>query len=545
MSPAGSSPALPRAWSRGLLLLAMLTAGGVYLYLGRETAPFFDEWSWITGRRDWTATALLDDHNGHLSLVPALIHKVAYSALGFEGHTLLRVLTVACHLLIGLLVYRFVAQRQDEPIALLGAILILGLGAGSIDVIWPFQLSFLLSVAGGVLALHALESSSARAPLVVAGGLLLAIASSGLGVVFVAGLLASAAWRRDRATLLAVAAPLALYVAWYLAFARDASEATTANLPLVGDFAATMAAAAAGGLAGLDLEFGRVLIILAAAGVASIIVRGLTPSPTAIAAMTAFGALLALTALSRAQFAEPAAPRYVYPGAVLLLLSGSALLVGRRAGRRAWAVGAALTAFAVLAGLGDLRNTGRAQREAASTLRAQLAAYEVLPTPPAPEFVPAPSVAPQLSAAGYRGALDAYGPFLDDVEETLGAALSADRAAADDTLLRLGAVVTGAPPRGSSTRFSAPEIVNGRAARGNDRCLVVRAGAVEVHLPPGSTLQVTPQQTTDISFRRFGDAFIGARPLPAATIAVTPASDRAERPWMVRIGGGRPKLCLS
>ena len=107
--------------------------------------------------------ALLAPHNEHLSLVPVLVFKALFSTVGIDAYVPYRVAGLVVHALVVVLLFVYARRRVGDLLALAAAamILFLGHGAGT-DVLWPFQIGFLGSLAAGIGALLALDRERRR-----------------------------------------------------------------------------------------------------------------------------------------------------------------------------------------------------------------------------------------------------------------------------------------------------------------------------------------------------------------------------------------------
>lgn len=64
-------------------------AAGAYVFLlslGRGLTFFWDEWSWIVNRQDWSFSSLMAPYNEHWSLVPLLIYKTLLATVGLRSY---------------------------------------------------------------------------------------------------------------------------------------------------------------------------------------------------------------------------------------------------------------------------------------------------------------------------------------------------------------------------------------------------------------------------------------------------------------------------
>lgn len=408
----------PKGPARAAIGFTVAAAIVLYVYAGRGTTFFFDEWNFILDRMGWSADSLLTAHNGHLALVPLLLYKLYLSIFGLGGNVPFRLTLLALHLgCVGLL-YVYLSRRLPQALALAGAALLLFLGSGWQNIIWPFQIGFLLSIASGLGMLLLLDRQDRRGD--IGAGMLLAVslASSGIGAAFLIGAIVHVIIGRDRwsrAWILAV--PLVLYLIWTLAYGD--SQVTKENLIDMPDYVANAIAGAFGGIAGLGSDWGRPLAVLAVIAVIVAIVRTNRLVAGCAVALAVAVSFWLLTGASRATLAEPESPRYVYVGALLLILVAAEFLRGIRPTRIALVCVWLLVGFSILANLGELRNGARGQREASHYVQAELTSLEraALAGPVSPGFQPDPARAPQIHAGPYLEAVERWGsPAFTEVE---------------------------------------------------------------------------------------------------------------------------------
>src|SRR5206468_13006060 len=119
--------------------------------------------------------------------------------------------TLIClHLVCCGLLFLLVRRRVGRPVALFMSSLLLFLGVSWQDLLAPFQISFLMSLACGLLALLCIDRSSRASNLTAAVLLVLSVASSGVGIPFVA---AATVWilaRPQRWSTIWIVAPVGL-----------------------------------------------------------------------------------------------------------------------------------------------------------------------------------------------------------------------------------------------------------------------------------------------------------------------------------------------
>ena len=163
---------------------ALLLTGALLFYITRHTTFWFDEWLWVVHRRGNSLSTYLDPYNEHLSLVPIAIYKLLFATAGIRDYVPYRVLVIAGHLGCCGLLFVYARRRVGAFLALVAAALILVLGPGWQNILWPFQIAWLMSLAAGVGALMLLERADRPGDLSALLLLLLAIASSSIGVPF-------------------------------------------------------------------------------------------------------------------------------------------------------------------------------------------------------------------------------------------------------------------------------------------------------------------------------------------------------------------------
>ena len=174
-------------------------------------------------------------------------------------------------------------------------------------------------MAAGLAAFLLLDRRDRVGDVGAAVALGVAVACSGVGLPFVGAitvelLVRRRTWRRLWVPLV----PLALWGVWYLQYGQ--SQVKASNIDLVPDNAARMGAAAIGALAGTALDNGRYLLGALAAVVIVVLAVERRISPRFAAVLVLPLGYWLLTALSRAQYNEPDASRYLYPGAIFVVL---------------------------------------------------------------------------------------------------------------------------------------------------------------------------------------------------------------------------------
>ncbi len=524
MARAASPETNPRRrWTRrdtaavAVLVVVAAYASVRILAAGRGLTFFYDEWSFVQERRHTSLDTVLGSHNGHLSATTALIYQGLFKVVGLADYTPYRVLVLGCHMVCVGTLFAYVRSRSGAGAALLAGTLLACFGAGAQNLLWPFQIGFLLSIAGALGALLVLDGRGRWADGTVAVVLLVALASSGIGVVAVAAvtvrLVAERSWRR----LWVSVGPGLLYVAWHAIW--GVSQSQRANLARTPAFVRDAGGAAWTWMVGLDGRHttaafaGGLLVLIGLAGVARVR-RWPVELSGVLAGLTLTFGFWAITGLSRAQLNLPASSRYLYPGAVFSIVLLAELARVTKLHPVALVGLAAVVATAVVGNLGALEREEDLAHLANTQVRAELGAVEM-----ARDTIPADALPdwlwmPMLRAGPYLGAVDELGSPAFRVEEIR--AQSPQVRFAADEVLRSGVQPDHeAEPRRLRCR---PLEADGEGG------LHIRAGHLWI---PGSS---------QVWLRSFSERYA---PLPTATAS----EDRAgvvrlpPVPWTVRVTG--------
>lgn len=436
---------------RGVLILGAIWFVVVVLAvrwldrLGEGRTFFFDEWGFVVGRWRLGPDTFLAAHNGHLSIVPASVFYALFETVGLDNYRIFRLTGILVHISVATAVMLYVRRRLDSFAGIGAGIAVLLLGTGWQNVLWPFQIGFMGSVLGFLVALLLLERRSSRADLGASLCVALALACSGVGVAAAGAVLVETVltrpWRRWWIAL----GPLAVYLIWYVGY--GVSQADTANLDAIPNYVSSSGSSAIAGLYDLSLDWGRVGFgVLLGLLVANVLHRRGT-SARVLALLAMLASFWSLTALSRGQLGEPGASRYVYVGAVVVVLL-IAELVPTRAARTVAFAGLALglvsawsTADIMRAGAGGLRLEGE-------LISAELAVVEELRDQAPTDFEIDSVHAPGLLAGEYLDAVDGIGSSPALPVSAIGQLSEVARLGADRVLFQL------APPEVSSDESS-------------------------------------------------------------------------------------------
>ena len=555
------------AW---IALAALLVGTAAFLYyIARGTTFWWDEWDWIAYRRGTDVGTFLRSYNGHFSLIPIAIYRLLFATVGLANYGPYRVVAVIAHLVCGALVFVYARRRVGSYLALCAAALILLLGAGWQDIIWPFQMAWLISLASGLAALIMLDRGDRVGNVAAACLLALSLASSGVGIVFALGLVVDVGLGRRRwRDAWIVAAPLVLYGLWWLAYQHGTS---LSPVRLVPRFVADSAAAAVGGLAGATaprptslvtasgelLTWGRPLAVIALGLVIWRLIRLWPPSPRVLTLVTILGSFWILTALTRASIvggSQAWASRYLYVGGLLLVVLAVELARGISFPRPVAVLIAAGVAGAVVLNVANFRNAAFDLRASAQITRADLGALEIGRPLAAPDYVlrglPGfPFLA--IRADAYFAAATAFGTPASTPAQIAAGPTSA-RLVADQELIHIHAIAplpaTGYLPPGRRPRVVfASGAVTARAS-----CLALRSGngptarsEIDVRGTSPRLVITARGGPATVGVRRFAAQFeyVGTV-LPSTRDTVRIAPDLSSRPWDVLvIATSRASVC--
>jgi hypothetical protein len=546
-------------WAPWAALAVLLGAAGVFvLWETRGSYFWFDEWVWIADRRELSAASFLEPHNQHLSLLPVAIYRALFETVGLEHYLPYRLVHVATYLACGLAVFLYARPRVGPVLGLAATTLILFLGPGAQNIMWPFQLAWLLSAATGIGALLALDRRTRRADVLAAALLTVSLASCGVAIAFVVAAAVDVALERRRwRDGLIVAAPLALYAVWWLAYQ---GSGPTAHLPLedVPLWVLRTACASVLALTGLlrvhlmaregpAVLWGLPLLIAAIALAVWWLHRRHRVPPRVIALAAGILVFWIATAYQRGIAAHPATSRYVWVGSLFVVLLAVEVARGVDIRPRVAAVLGALALVAAAANVPLLRDAGARLRDDGERTRVTTGVLEIArgnaraaePVTILPGY---PLVV--ITAGEYYAAARAWGPFHAASPAEIAESIPRAQQAADRELARIdGATVrpaawrpsAGTPPhvdataRGQVTRDGGCVTFAAESANGS---------AIDVTVPPGGLVMRAQGGDATINLRRFSSAFYD---LPIATVRaggavrLEIAPDRAPQPWHVHV----------
>jgi hypothetical protein len=418
-----------------IAVIATLALGGVVLGYWDRTWTFTrDEWGTIEYRRAGGISAFLAAHNGHLQAVVVAVYRILFLIVGLRTYLPYSAVIIAAHLILVGLFYLYARRRIGIPLASFLSLLLLFLGAGWRVIFWAINLGFVIPLI--VFAL--LLISNRWRPWLVAIGIAVALASSGLGDAIVAGAFVMAFGQDRRArNLIAVGIPSALYGAWFIfyrphvlppAVLRDIPGAIPTgdlgneNFPLSNlnstvSYMSRAAEAAANGLTGTPTAGWLILLVVAVGGLAVILVRRRVTFRLMAILATTIVYWFELSA-ARAQVGNPSASRYIYPAAFFIaffiveVLSGLRLQNLEFRGVRLHNIVVLVVAIAVCVALIADADTFRTESAASAKKFAKqtMLLHHVQCDPRLPaSYIPDLNQDPQLTVGPYLAAVKALG----------------------------------------------------------------------------------------------------------------------------------------
>jgi hypothetical protein len=509
-------------------------AFALILYLGRHLTTFlYDEWNVVVNRQGWSIDTFLRPHNEHLVAAPVLAFKILFETVGAAPYWPYRVMIALVVVTIGVLVYVFAVPRLGRGGALVAGLMTVVVGAAGEDIIWPFQLTLDLPVLGGVALLLCLDRGTAKAEWWGAGFIVLALASSSIGLAVLAAGIVDVLLHPDRVTraLRLLAIPIVLYGLWYVNY--NIAHFNRGELYTLPDYVLSAAGGALGALAGLGPAFYAPLVLVFVALIVYGWVRPALAPRRLVTAATLPLAFWVLLGIGRATGMQPTTSRYLLPGAVFAAVTIVESLNGVRFPRRAAAVAAVLVTFTGAADVIALRGHVHTQFDHfTSVVRVELAALSLAREagPVSPLFHPDPGRSPDITTGPYFKAIDAIGEPITDPVATIAAATPAQRNDADHAFFA-GLLVVPKASVAPPAVGSAPTVIAG-AVRTTGSCVVVPGGTSAVLVVPAGGLAMRMARgkaPADLTMRRWGTLFtrtFGLDPGGWAVLRYAPDRDR-------------------
>lgn len=548
------------------LAWAVAISGGLLLYWGSKLTFFLDDWEFLVYRRGFSAHTILEPHGENIVAGPMLVYKLLLAVFGMGSSFPWVVVLVGSFLATGVLLFIYLRRRVGQLAALAAAVVFLFLGAGWEDLLWPFQINYLVALAAGLGALVAWDRDDRRGEVITCVLLVVATLFSSLGLPFLACFLVLILLREDRwQRIWVVAVPAVLFAIWWLGWGHNAesafSIANVAKSPIyvLNGFAASVAAVfglATGTPENVTggLEWGRPLLVaFVVLGLFRIYKIGVSRQFWGI--FTLGLSFWVLDAFNAEAGRSPVSSRYALIGGIFVLLLAGELLRGLSLPRKpaTWAL--ALIGVAVVASLASniyfLRQAYVSYRQISVLEKSSLGAVELARGHVSPGFVLSEEVTGtgyvNIETGAFFAARDEWGsPGYDEAE--LAEAPEPGRESADKVLFdgeqakfidaKASELPTGAPQTASGPgEFEVP-------ADGCVRAMPTEAGAPLLLLAPGGAyIQAGSEPIESVNVKRFAEGF----PIEfhegvesGETIALALPADRSSVPWKMQLETNGP-----
>lgn len=544
----GAEDPVPRGrWHLAWLVLALvaLFATIVVMVAGRSLTFFFDEWTWITDRRDMSINTLLVPHNEHLSLVPVSMYWTLFHTVGLT-YWPYRLMIVLANVAVAALTFSYLRMRVPWGLACCGAALILFFGAAYQVLLWPFEASFALTMIGILGLLLLLDRRTKGADIGAAALAVFALASSGLGLPLLGAVGLELVLRRRWRRLWVVLAPLSLYALWYLRYGTR----TGSSAGFFGTIRWTIefAGSSVGGILVMGEAVGLILLLpLLALTVWGFrrADRDRRPRVIALAAMPI--AYWAIVGLGRSGVQEPGTSRYLYAGGVLTILLVGECCAGVRMTRIAVGVIAVVTAFAVTMGTVELFRNGDELRSFTRQTLATVSAVDIGTRTIDPSYA-ANRDAPPLDGRPIVAAFDALGSIALTPEQVRSLA-EENRQQADGFLV----AAVGMQPIAPTTPSGPPPVVVSGDAGSREGASCLRFDetieGVDVELVPQTgflLVDAAGGSPVEIWIRSFADGYFGAGSpyvsVAGGTAVDIPTPSTAAPVWHLRLASTAPVI---
>ncbi len=568
--PGGDRASAPdrRVATATLLALtwAVVISGGLLLYWGSKLTFLLDDWEFLVYRRAFTADTILNPHGENIVAGPMLVYKLLLSVFGMSSSFPWIVVLVGCFLTSAVLLFVYLRRRVGQIAALAGVAVFLFLGAGWEDLLWPFQINYLVAIAAGMGALVAWDRDDRRGEVIACVLLVVATLFSSLGLPFLACFLVLILLREDRwQRIWVIVVPAVLFAIWWLGWGHTAETGFTlsnvAKSPIyvLNGFSSSLASVF--GLAtptsenvGGGLEWGRPLLV-AAIGLSLFRIYK-------VGASRQFWGILALGLsfwMLDAFYAEagrsPTSSRYALFGALVVLLLAAELLRGLTLPRKQATWVLALVWVAALASIASnvyyLHSAYLSYRRTSIIEKASLGAVELARGHVSPGFLLSEEVTGtsyvSIEAGAFFAARDEWGSPGYRQEELLEAP-EPGRESADKVLFE-GEQAKFIDAQASDLPSGTPQVASGPGefevpANGCVRATPTEAGSPLLLLQPGGAyIQAGTQPIEAVEVKRFAEGFPivfheGVK--SGETIALALPVDRSSVPWKMQLETNGP-----
>lgn len=518
---------VPVISSRAATLLVAVTIVGLGVgawWLQRGFIFGADEWNILTGYHDGHH---LDPYNGHLSLIPTLIYRVFASTFGVSSYRPFGTFGLVVFLTL-LAVFFATHRRRVDPMLCAAATLAVGLSSvGEANLLYGFMLPFTLPTLALIVIWWLIRFDDVRHDLWAAGALVVALATSNVGVVVAVALAVELVAARAPFRRFARFAPVAvLWLAWFVVFHEPSPTASWgARFAYAWDLAVAI-------LAGFTAGWtpGAVPVAIVVCAVLGLAIRRGAFDAHVFGVFAGLVFFIGLSAYSRAGdilLNPPDTHRYVWFGDFLLIAALLWCARDRRVHRAVVPVTLAVVAVGVIGLVPNIRYhrayvVGSRQRIQPLLAEAEAAGPAADRTRTLPLNMIPVSTGAYLDMVAHVGS-----PIADVAFDDLGS--PAVRARAD----RFARIDLGVHAEKGRSRPSCPTAW---------RAVVPRSDSEEFAIRPGSTLFVRTGDSdgTALYIRRFADEFSKRRLVtlfPDSSLVLALPDDAGRWPWRISFQG--------
>lgn len=326
-----------------VLGFGMVISFGLAMWFGRHSWYSVDEQVWLSESSDFSLGTAFSDHYGHLVFIPRVLYKLIFATLG-TGYLPFRLLSLCAIFLTVALLFVLLKRRLPAFVALAPCLVLLVFPVDPWNYLVGNGFFVLLPVACGLAALICLERRSRVGDLAAFGLLCFGILTCTFVLPFIAGIaLFFLLTRENRRRAWIGLLPLAGYALWRVlegvATTSVANDGTDwVNLFQLPAWSFQALGAILATLAGLNFDLSThapypsggpaapalaVLVLVAAAWH----LRNTRPSRDLWLFLAILLALFTSQVLVSGEAGRgPAEPRYLYPGAILVVLAGAEIL---------------------------------------------------------------------------------------------------------------------------------------------------------------------------------------------------------------------------
>ncbi len=544
-----------------IVFLGLLALGFVTVIVDTRGFSFNgDEWDYVVARQGMSAATLLRPHGPHLTVLPILIYKLLLALFGGGSYLPFRVMAAVDLVIVALALGVACRDRWGRWWGLAPVLLLVTLGPGAVTILWPFQVGYAIAVAAGFAALVALDRQRPYGDVIGCVALLVSLASGSQGIGFVVGaavmIILQGSWRR-RAWIVLV--PAILYLLWYAAYGRQASETHLGLWGSALSYSFQALSATFEGIVGLssvapttgplDITYGVPIALAAVAAVAVGAWRGWRARPVFWGSAATLVVILVAASLSNygAFLRPPTDPRYLSSDVALLLVCVCAALPRPRLERGGIVVAAIVLAVVALTNLRQYGEQRAVYLAADQTERAELGALEIARGAVNPSYSPGVVDAQlvNIKASAFFSAADSFG-LREDTPAALLRQSPVVRVDADAVLR--GAELSFSRTASSASGPGTPPTVLSGSARVVGRCLVLGAQSVYLRVSAGRFTVTAPTTgSLAVSDNRFAPNYVTLLTVSNGDSALTtfPADRAPDIPWRVMLTGAGGQVCAA